>query len=351
MASIHKDGKNYYIHIRNAGKQTKINSRSSSKRIAERLKIQIEDELAANTFRLSNYVTRLQKGFKEFLDEANSYSTINKSESTVIREQRVLSNFIGFCGDISLMNIDVKMIENYKAFLKIEKGFSPNGINLELRHLSAVFSLAEKYDYINKNPFKHVSKVKVPKKLPLFLSKDQAELLLSSTKSYSVYSNILIALFTGARAEETVNLKWNDLDWDSKILILEGKGKKERSVPIPSRLYSYLLTNRKYQGFVCPGTRNPGEVSKHFRKYADRIGLEEFTFHNLRDTYASWLVQNGVNLKIIQELLGHESITTTLIYAHLSPDNKFQATKVIDQILPDDKSVTNMLPFTKRKAQ
>ena len=60
--------------------------------------------------------------------------------------------------------------------------------------------------------------------------------------------------------------------------------------------------------------------------------------------------RNGVNLKIIQELLGHESIMTTLIYAHLAPDNKFQAVNVLDKIFSDDKSVTNMLPFLKHKA-
>ncbi len=74
-------------------------------------------------------------------------------------------------------------------------------------------------------------------------------------------------------------------------------------------------------------------ISHKFRKAADELGLRQFTFHNLRDTYASWMVQSGVNLKIIQELLGHESIQTTLIYAHLAPDSRFIAAQVIDQQL------------------
>ena len=70
---------------------------------------------------------------------------------------------------------------------------------------------------------------------------------------------------------------------------------------------------------------------KSFRKIADKLGLSEFTFHSLRHTYASWLVQRGVGLKEIKELLGHESIKTTEIYAHLSPENLRSAVSVLDR--------------------
>jgi len=168
----------------------------------------------------------------------------------------------------------------------------------------------------------------------------------------SLYSFVLVALSTGARANETVKLKWEHIDFNNRTLILDGKGKKERRVPIPQRLYDYLLCTRIKAGYVCTGTRDPSQLSKRFRFYADKIGLNQFTFHHLRDTYASWLVQNGINLKIIQELLGHEDIQTTLIYAHLAPANKFEAVEVLNKILPDPKeSVTVLLPIETKKAQ
>jgi site-specific recombinase XerD len=98
-------------------------------------------------------------------------------------------------------------------------------------------------------------------------------------------------------------------------------------------LYDFLKERQQSEGNVVTGSIKADKITKQFRKYADRLGLNDFIFHNLRDTYASWLVQNGVNLKIIQELLGHEAIQTTLIYAHLAPDSRFQAVKVIDQLL------------------
>ncbi len=83
------------------------------------------------------------------------------------------------------------------------------------------------------------------------------------------------------------------------------------------------------------GSRLRGEISRQFRVYADQLGLKNFTFHNLRDTYASWLVQKGINLKVIQELLGHDAIQTTMIYDKLAPANKCQAAKVIGRIMDD----------------
>lgn len=98
-------------------------------------------------------------------------------------------------------------------------------------------------------------------------------------------------------------------------------------------LHEYLSKRKQLSGYVVRGSRDIRTVSRAFRHLADKLGLAGFTFHNLRDTYASWLVQQGVNLKVIQELLGHESIQTTMIYAHLAPDSRFAAAKVIDRHL------------------
>ncbi len=117
------------------------------------------------------------------------------------------------------------------------------------------FSLAARYAYIMKNPFKGVKKVKVPKKLKKYLNKKQSDELLQLISNTSSYAHVLIALSTGARAEEIVKLKWED-------------------------------------------------------------------------------------------------IKTTLIYAHLAPDNKFEAINVLDKFLPEqDKSVTVFLPIETKKAQ
>lgn len=352
MASLHKDGKYWKLYFRYGGKQYSRSLRTTSKQIAEKIKVQIENDMAAGIFSLEKYSPQSHCGLIQFFDEAEDYSKTNKSPSTVKREKQTFNNFKEYFGDIPVTSIKNKNIESYKTYLLETKSFSPNGINIELRHLSAAFSLAVRYGYIINNPFKGIKKVKVPKKLKKYLTKNQSEMLLQSIANTSSYSHVLIALSTGARADEIVKLKWEDIDFNDRLLILDGKGNKERRVPIPEKLFNYLLSNREKEGYVCKGTRKPSQLSKRFRFYADKIGLNHFTFHQLRDTYASWLVQNGINLKIIQELLGHEDIQTTLIYAHLAPANKFEAVNVLDKLLPEkDNSVTVLLPIETKKAQ
>ncbi len=332
MASIRREGPYYKIYFYYGNKLHKKSLKTSSKKVAEQIKRKIEDELAAGKFRLENYF-QLDITLADFLAEAAQYSQNNKSRTTYEREKIIYRNFLNFCGNILLANVSLKLIEAYKEHLLKHKGFKPSGVNIELRHLSAAFSLAVKYEYLPKNPFKQMTKLKVPKKKPIFLTPEQAATLLNHTRGRSIYQHIFIALHTGARVSEICNLKWEDVDLKNRTVKFFGKGSKERTVPIPEGLREFLSRLERGSEFVVTGSRNTKEIARQFREYADQVGLERFTFHNLRDTYASWLVQRSVNLKVIQELLGHESIQTTLIYAHLAPDSRFAAVKAIDEQL------------------
>jgi integrase len=104
-------------------------------------------------------------------------------------------------------------------------------------------------------------------------------------------------------------------------------------IPISENLYQYLICLNPKEGFVIPGTRTVNSISKQFRKAVRKIELNDITFHNLPDTFASWLVQSNYSLLVVKELLGHEDIKTTVIYAHLAPNNHIDAIKVIDNLL------------------
>lgn len=333
MASIRKEGKYYKVYFWIGNKKYKRSTRTTSRKIAEDIRKKIENEIAQGIFKLDHYSPQKQKSLEDFFKEAVEYGKTNKAVKTVEREERIFRNFLRFCGNMPLSNIKVKLIESYKAHLLTDKGFTPNGINIELRHLSAAFSLAVKYGYLSANPFKQVKKVQTPRKKPKFLTPKQAEKLLKHTEGKNIHQYIFISLNTGARISEVCGLKWKDVDLENRIIRVHGKGSKDRTIPIPQGLHEFLSARSQGKGPVVTGSTGAPDITRQFRKYADQVGLQEFTFHNLRDTYASWLVQNGVNLKIIQELLGHESIQTTLIYAHLAPDSRFQAVTVIDRVL------------------
>jgi len=341
MAFIRKEGKFYKVYFQYSNKKYKRSTKTTSKQIAEDIRKKIENEIAMGLFRIENYSIHQQKPLKEFFKEALDYSKTNKAPRTVQREELIYRNFLNYCNDVPLSNIKVKLIESYKAYLQVEKGFASSGINIELRHLSSAFSLAVKYGYLISNPFKQVNKVQTPKKKPKFLTLKQAEELLSLTKEKSIYQYIFIALNTGARISEVCNLKWKDVDLENHIIHIHGKGSKERTVPIPKQLFEFLKDRDKSEVFVVTGSQNISNVTRNFRKYADRLKFYDITFHNLRDTYASWLVQNGLNIKIIQELLGHDSIQTTLIYAHLAPDSKLKVIEIFNQQLKLDQTHHN----------
>ena len=120
---------------------------------------------------------------------------------------------------------------------------------------------------------------------------------------------------------------------ESRKIKFFGKGAKERIVPISDTLYDYLISIKPKEGFVIQGARTVNSISRQFRNAVQRIGLKGITFHNLRDTFASWLVQNNYSLLAVKDLLGQEDIKTTLIYAHLTPNNYIDAIKSIDNLL------------------
>lgn len=338
MASIHKEGRFYYLCYRNSeGRQRKKSLKTGNKVLAEKLLKEFEAQMAADRFGLElNTGDKLK--LKAFLAEALTFSRTNKAPSTVKRDEGIYRQFLAFMGDVHIRKIRPKDLEAYKLHL-IERGLTPGGVNVQLRHLSAAFGLAVRYDYLAANPFKRVPRLRVPKKKPVFLSSKQARELLTALKGNRLHGIVLIALNTGARLGEILGLRWENVrlnpdqpDEHASIKVF-GKGSRERTIPITDTLRAYLKERQQRSGLVVGEKLKVSNISHSFRIAADRQGLTGFTFHNLRDTYASWLVQQGVNLKIIQELLGHSSIQTTMIYAHLTPDARFSAARSLDAIM------------------
>jgi integrase len=355
---IRKEGKFYKYYwwekseADQKGKLRKTSLRTGDKRLAETIQRDLDNKQAADKFNIKFYNgTGIR--LAEFSQEMIRYSWTNKSPATAIRETRVFSKFLKFCGDYPLHKITPGLIEKYKTSVK--GVLSPNTINLHLRHLRAAFTHAVHFGYIEKNPFIGIRKIKTPDLLPRFMTRDQVEKLFKKMETLergdraSIYSHVMVAIYTGARAEEIVKLKWRDVYLDQEKIKLYGKGQKERIVPLPATLFQYLLRlhqeelDREPKGdildrYVCQGTRKPDQLSHRFKHYA-RKGkvkgqldpeLKDFKLHDCRHTYASWLAQACVSLQIIRELLGHTSIKTTLIYAHLVPSNLSDAVQVLD---------------------
>tara|TARA_Y100000310_G_scaffold300204_1_gene335680 strand:- start:435 stop:1175 length:741 start_codon:yes stop_codon:yes gene_type:complete len=176
------------------------------------------------------------------------------------------------------------------------------------------------------------------RKLPNVLSKKQLLTLFQEIQETEVFIASLLALCCGLRVSEVCHLKKQDINLeDEKIKVVQGKGSKDRYVMLPSKLKPILeIWNRLNESeYVIPGIfrENMSEtmLAKKFRKYLRKANLSIFvyktsldqpryaySFHTLRHTYATFLLEKGVDLYYVQRALGHSDIHTTQIYAYIS---------------------------------
>ena len=220
-----------------------------------------------------------------------------------------------------------------------KKKFSTTSISRYLSSIKSFHKFLSKDGLAKKNVTLQISSPKIDKKLPVVLTIEEVSKLLDSIKGEKPLDLRNEAMFEliyacGFRVSELVNLKINNLHLTSKMIQVIGKGAKERLVPVNDYairiLRKYLLEARplllkdaKDSGFIF--LNNNGQVLsrvgffKLLKNIAKQSGIEkEISPHTLRHSYATHLLEAGVDLRYIQELLGHEDISTTQIYTHLS---------------------------------
>ena len=201
-----------------------------------------------------------------------------------------------------------------------------------------MFYLFLESEKITKNLIQDVEMPKRSKKLPVYLTKNEVNRLLDApdlTKYNGMKDKAMIEVMysTGLRVSELIGLKIKQVNTSERIITVIGKGKKQRSIPIRESSLNYLLMyinnfrnklkfieDKQYVFLNSKGkklTRQSFFVS--LRKYAKLAGIEkEIHPHSLRHSFATHLLENGADLRAVQELLGHTNIETTQIYTHLT---------------------------------
>jgi integrase len=206
---------------------------------------------------------------------------------------------------------------------------SPATVSRYMTTMSYVMNIALKeWEWIELNPFSRVKKPKEPRGRVRFLDNDERERLLDACKtsnSKDLYPIVVLAISTGMRQGEILNLKWKDIDFSRCQLVLhETKNNERRAVPIVGLAHKVLSELSKVRRidtpFVFPG-KNPNQPMK-IRKAWDtalvNAEINDFRFHDLRHTTASYLAMNGATLAEIAEVLGHKTLQMVKRYAHLS---------------------------------
>ena len=232
--------------------------------------------------------------------------------------------------------------EDLEKYLKYIKNLESTTVAHKITSIKSYFNYNIKRGIVSVNPADKVSRPKLTKHLPEYLTEEEVGKLLDvEVKSPYDYRNktILELLYSsGIRISELVNIKTPNFDSEECLIRIMGKGSKERIVPLGDYAVNIMndymnnyrpLINKKHTDYVFINNRGD-KISRQFifkviKKEALKKGIKKgISPHTLRHTFATHLLKNGADLRIIQELLGHENISTTQIYTHVT-NNKLKS--------------------------
>lgn len=244
-------------------------------------------------------------------------------------------NLLGhFDKNIYLDEIGDAEISSYKASC-IGK-VSNATINRRLAYMRSVMNKARKEWGIDTGDLeinKHL--LDEPEARTRWITPDEADQLIKEAAPH-LKPCIRFALLTGLRLNNITALRWEQIKLQERVISFKVKsslpGRKLHVIPISDALFSLLMEQKpRKDGFVFLRhfkNKKPVPITKFRRSFAtacQKAGIEDFRFHDLRHTAASWMRQNGVPIEVVQKVLGHANIATTMKYAHLHDDEKAQA--------------------------
>jgi integrase len=257
----------------------------------------------------------------DFVEEFLEHSFQTKAKFTYQTDCQALRRAAAFFGqDTPLSSINRRSVDGWLAFLAGE--IKPTSANTWFRHFKAAMSKAVAWGYLKQNPCLGVKQLKTQEGFPRFLTKEEVDRLLKAEVDSAFYRLWQFLLLTGCRRSEALAIQSRDINWDlRRIHIGQTKNRRPKAIIITPELAA-LLHELPQVGRLFPW--KPDSVTHHFQRTARAAGLE-CRLHDLRHTYGSWLAMAGVNLQVIRDLMGHQDVKTTQIYAHLSQDHLEEA--------------------------
>lgn len=272
--------------------------------------------------------------FLEVLEFEKHYSV-----HTILNYRKDLISFLNYIKEVGINELKSVEYSDIRIYLNVlyEKNYSNKTISRHISSLKSFFKYLKKIEVVSNNPMILVSNPKSEKKLPKFLAYKELEEIVTAYDENTLIgarnSLILELLYsTGIRVSELINIKISDIDNLKKEIIILGKGNKERIVLYGKRceylidnyLNKYYPTlNKKNSIYLLLGIHggkiNDREVRKIIDEAVRKTGLKmHISPHVLRHTFATHMLNEGADLKSVQQLLGHESLSTTTIYTHIS---------------------------------
>ena len=289
------------------------------------------------TFKIEKEVKPRKTTLDDFTKTFLSYARTNFSKGTVGLYEATLKRLLSFTGNLALCSYTPQHWDLYNSerLQPNENGTTLSAVtaNIELRTLRAAFNTAFRWKLIDSNPFSCQKLCRVEEQSPIFFTREDFQKLISIVKDPWLKEIVIIAVLTGMRRGEILNLKWSNVDLKRNVIMIQSnptfktKTGKRRCIPL-NETASYLLRQKSVLPqseyvFTLNGKQiRDGWVTHKFKFYVYECRFQDdrLHFHSLRHTFASWLVQDGVSLYEVQKLLGHTDMKVTQIYSHLQPE-------------------------------
>ncbi len=240
--------------------------------------------------------------------------------------------------DRRLLAVDTEVVRGFMALMR-EKNYCKSTVARKLATLRSFYKFLVRRGYLTTNPVAPIRTPKQEKRLPRYLEVEQIEKLFSNCDTTTLLGArdraILETLYsTGIRVSELVALNLGDVDFGTNVVRVRGKGRKERVVPMGPGAVRAILQYLDMRRAAIPPGRGDTEalfINKHSQRLSTRsvrrkldkylldAGLDlSVSPHTLRHSFAAHMLQRGADLRSVQELLGHQSLSTTQIYTHLT---------------------------------
>ena len=282
--------------------------------------------------------------FNRYIQEYLSYLkvSLNYSPHTITSYENDLKQFENFLtltfgkDDFDLNDLELTILKSFVAGL-FDEDYSNRSISRKISLLKSFFKYLAKKKYIKKNVASTLIFPKLDKKLPSYLTESEAEKLFEAeqTNDRKPLDAAILELFysTGIRLSELINLKISNINFSIKTIKVFGKGSKERIVPFGKNAELSINEYLKIRPVPAEGNSDilflssngnklyPMQVNRITKKSLEGVTeLKKKSPHILRHTFASHLLDKGADIRAVKDLLGHESLSTTQVYTHISPE-------------------------------
>jgi integrase len=334
---LYRRGKIFWFRFNYQGRRIQQSTGTHDRRLAERIYAKAYTEaIEGNWFRLESKKRSFDELRERYIED---YAIPNKAPNTVEKDKYSFKRLSAFFGGMMLAEITPQKIAHYKRSRR-EANASVSTIARELELMRASFNVAfREWEWLDSNPFSKVRIEKPRGHKERWITFEEEQRLLEVSPKW-LREVIVFALNTGMRQGEILGLKWPQVDLQRKALtLLLTKNKEKRTIPLNQAVMDLLRVKSKVRhisGYVFhskTGSRlDKDNVIRGFTIARGKADLDDVRFHDLRHTFATRLVQNGIELYVVSKLLGHKSIKMTMRYAHHYPESLRHGVDILDRL-------------------